>query len=52
MTKEQISKKLKQFKIKDDKLINEGFKGMGNISTPYVLKNWLPCKTVKRDHVN
>ena len=39
-----------KFKIKDDLFVNEGFKGFGG--SPYILINWIPRKTQRKDHVN
>lgn len=42
LTKEEIDKRIKKFKIRDDKYVHEGYKGFGG--TPYNLINWVPEK--------
>lgn len=50
LTEEEIQKRLKNFKNKEDRYVNEGYKGFGK--EPYVLLNWIPMKKQKKDHVN
>lgn len=50
LSEEEIENKLKRVKNKEDKYVNEGYKGFGG--SPYIMMNWIPQKGHKKDHVN